>query len=95
MKLPAGPPPWATASLEATSNQGNSLGLGHGHHHSSSIRLLDKWDIDSKFRDQVVNELIKDCIHSEVAGMVSGTLAVSSTLFAFEVIALSFALRVL
>ena len=32
---------------------------------------------NEKFRNEVMDELIKDCIHMEVAGIVSGTLAVS------------------
>ena len=39
--------------------------------------LLSKWKSNEAFRDRVLDELIKDCIHMEVAGLVSGTLAVS------------------
>lgn len=42
----------------------------------SSSNLSELWERDEKFRQQVLEELIKDCIHMEVAGLVSGTMAV-------------------
>ena len=39
--------------------------------------LVDMWEGNEKFRQQVLNELIKDCIHVEVAGIASATLAVN------------------
>ena len=39
--------------------------------------LVDMWEGNEKFRQQVLNELIKDCIHVEVAGIASAALAVN------------------
>ena len=39
--------------------------------------LVDMWEGNEKFRQQVLDELIKDCIHVEVAGIASATLAVN------------------
>ena len=39
--------------------------------------LFDMWEGNEKFRQQVLDELIKDCIHVEVAGIASATLAVN------------------
>lgn len=60
LKVPEGRPPWAD-----------------GNRSSSKVTLVSElWSSEEKFREQVVSELIKDCIHQEVAGIVSGTLAV-------------------
>ena len=40
--------------------------------------LVDMWEGNEKFRQQVLDELIKDCIHVEVAGIASATLAVNT-----------------
>ena len=40
--------------------------------------LFDMWEGNEKFRQQVLDELIKDCIHVEVAGIASATLAVNT-----------------
>lgn len=38
------------------------------------------WETNDKFRNSALDELIKDCTHMEVAGIVSGTMAVISPL---------------
>jgi hypothetical protein len=35
------------------------------------------WEVNDKFRSRVIDEMIKDFIHLEVVGIVSGTMAVS------------------
>lgn len=63
LKVPDGRPPWADAFTS-----GGNFG-------TSSQMLVDMWEGNEKFRQQVLNELIKDCIHVEVAGIASATLA--------------------
>ena len=75
-KVPEGPPPWA--QISSRSSPGRTVNKGS--------KLLEKWDGQSQFRQQVVDELIKDCIHAEVAGLVGGTLAVSGALFLMHAI---------
>ena len=65
LKVPEGRPPWADAFTS-----GGNFG-------TSSQMLVDMWEGNEKFRQQVLNELIKDCIHVEVAGIASATLAVN------------------
>ena len=54
-----------------TTGGGSSFG-------TSSQMLFDMWEGNEKFRQQVLDELIKDCIHVEVAGIASATLAVNT-----------------
>ena len=44
--------------------------------------LVEIWENDDNhFRDRIVDELIKDALHAEVAGIASGCLAVSEMSF--------------
>ena len=38
--------------------------------------LLDMFEDSETYKNNILDELIKDCIHSEVAGIVSGVMAV-------------------
>ena len=69
LKVPDGRPPWAIDAFTTTGGVG-SFG-------TSSQMLFDMWEGNEKFRQQVLDELIKDCIHVEVAGIASATLAVN------------------
>ena len=70
LKVPDGRPPWAIDAFTTTGGVG-SFG-------TSSQMLFDMWEGNEKFRQQVLDELIKDCIHVEVAGIASATLAVNT-----------------
>ena len=65
-------PPWISSS---------SSGGGTGGRNNADISSV--WNTDEKFRQSILEELLKDCLHMEVAGIVSATLVVSRVVVAY------------
>ena len=55
------------------------ISYGSGGRNNADISRV--WNTEEKFRQNILEELIKDCLHMEVAGIVSSTLVVSMIQF--------------